>query len=169
MDEVRFQQHGSRCRMWIPPENKDPIVLHHPTRRSVGYFGAVRVRDGKFFFRRETDKFNAVTFWAFLRELRPICCAGDRRVVLIADNAKYHHAKLHKDWRQDCKDSFSLEFLPPYSPQLNPIERLWKLVRRLCLHNRYFPELEMIVQSVERHFGLWRDGDDTLRRLCAIT
>ena len=155
--------------MWIPPENKDPIVLHHPTRRSVGYFGAVRVRDGKFFFRRETDKFNAVTFWAFLRELRPICCAGDRRVVLIADNAKYHHAKLHKDWRQDCKDSFSLEFLPPYSPQLNPIERLWKLVRRLCLHNRYFPELEMIVQSVERHFGLWRDGDDTLRRLCAIT
>jgi len=33
----------------------------HPTRRSVGYFGAVRLRDGKFFFHRETDKFNGAT------------------------------------------------------------------------------------------------------------
>src|ERR1035438_8821615 len=41
--------------MWVPPETKDPILLHHPTRRSVGYFGAVRLRDGKFWFRRETD------------------------------------------------------------------------------------------------------------------
>ena len=57
-DEVHFQQHGSRCRMWVPPETKDPVLLHHPTRRSVGYFGAVRLRDGKFQFSRETGKFN---------------------------------------------------------------------------------------------------------------
>ena len=52
-DEVHFQQHGSRCQMWIPPETKDPVLLHAPTRRSVGYFGAVRLRDGRFQFRRE--------------------------------------------------------------------------------------------------------------------
>lgn len=48
---------------------------------------------------------------------------------------------------------------------------LWdgKLTRKLCLHNRYFPELEMIVQSVERNLCLWRGGDDTLRRSCATT
>ena len=56
LDEVHFQQHGSCCRMWVPPEIKDPVLLHHPTRKSVGYFGAVRVRDGKFFLRRETGK-----------------------------------------------------------------------------------------------------------------
>ena len=32
IDEVHFQQHGSRCRMWIPPETKKPILLRHPTR-----------------------------------------------------------------------------------------------------------------------------------------
>src|SRR6184192_635303 len=69
-DEVHFQQHGSRCRMWVPPETKDPVLLHHPTRRSVGYFGAVRLRDGKFRFSRETGKFNAMTFFAFLKMLR---------------------------------------------------------------------------------------------------
>src|SRR5216683_2886013 len=53
-DEVYFQQHGSRCRTWIPPEIKDPVLLHHaPTRKSVGYFGGVRLRDGRFVFRLE--------------------------------------------------------------------------------------------------------------------
>jgi len=32
LDEVHFQQQGSRCRMWVPPETKDPIVYHHPTQ-----------------------------------------------------------------------------------------------------------------------------------------
>ena len=58
-DEVHFQQHGSRCRMWIPPEVKDPVLFHEPTRKSVGYFGAVRLRDGKFVRRREEKMFNA--------------------------------------------------------------------------------------------------------------
>ena len=84
MDEVHFQQHGSRCRMWVPPETKDPVLLHHPTRKSVGYFGAVRVRDGKFFFRRETGKFNAVTCWEFLKDLHAISTRAPRRVVVIA-------------------------------------------------------------------------------------
>src|SRR5438067_1748262 len=35
LDEVHFQQQGSRCRMWVPPETKDPIIYHHPTRKSI--------------------------------------------------------------------------------------------------------------------------------------
>ena len=66
LDEVHFQQHGSRCRMWIPPETKDPILLHHPTRKSVGYFGAVRLRDGKLVTREELTVFDALTCFAFL-------------------------------------------------------------------------------------------------------
>jgi len=42
--------------MWIPPEEKNPILLHHPTRKSVGYFGTVRLRDGKFVYQREMMK-----------------------------------------------------------------------------------------------------------------
>jgi len=69
-DEVHFQQHGSRCRMWIPPEIKDPVLLHAPARQRVGYFGAVRLRDGRFVFRSETGKFNGTSFFRFLRQLR---------------------------------------------------------------------------------------------------
>ncbi len=55
------------------------------------------------------------------------------------------------------------------SPELNPIERIWKLVRRLSTHNRYFPELEDVMKAIEHTFSQWRRGNETLRKLCAIT
>ena len=82
--------------MWIPPEDKDPVLLHHPTRKSLGYFGAVRIRDGKFVYKREEEKFNAQTFWDFMKYLRVVSSRSGRRVVVITDNVRYHHARLHK-------------------------------------------------------------------------
>jgi transposase len=169
MDEVHFQQHGSRCRMWIPPEVKDPVLLHSPTRKSVKYFGAVRLRDGRLVYRREAGSFDAATCHAFLRQLRDATRRGRRKVVVIADNAAYHHARLHRSWRAAHAKSFGIYFLPPYSPQLNPIERVWKPTRRRCLHNRYFSQLDAVTDAVECLFADWSSGNHTLRRLCAIS
>jgi len=135
--------------MWIPPEVKDPVLLHHPTRKSTGCFGAVRLRDGKFTFAQEPQRFDAQTTWSFLQQVRQVSRRAGRRVVLIIDNAKYHHATLHAQWRQAQQPDFELAFLPPYSPDLNPIERVWKLTRRWCLHNRYFATLTTVVSAVE--------------------
>ena len=168
IDEVHFQQHGSRARMWVPPEVDDPVVLHHPTRKSVGYFGAVRLRDGKFIFEREDHCFDAMTTWNFLGQLRQCSRRAGRRVVVITDNAKYHHARLHADWRAEQEPDFVLSYLPPYSPDLNPIERVWKLTRRLCLHNRYFPTLAAVVAGVESQFAYWKQPNEALRKLCTV-
>ena len=86
MDEVHFQQYGSRCRMWVPPEVKDPVLQHHPTRKSVGYFGAVRLRDGKFIFARELNRVDEVSTWNFLRLLQRRSLNSRRRVIVITDN-----------------------------------------------------------------------------------
>jgi transposase len=167
-DEVHFQQHGSRCRMWIPPEVRDPVLLHAPTRKSVGYFGAVRLRDGRFVFRRETGKFNGSSFLQFLQQLHRTSRRNGRRVVVIVDNAPYHHSRLHKPWREMQVQRFALHFLPAYSPELNPIERVWKFTRRRCLHNRYFEHLRTIILSGEQEFDRWKVRNQILRRLCAI-
>ena len=45
-----------------------------------------------------------------------------------------------------------LLFLPPYSPNLNLIERLWKLVRSKCLRNRYFPTFEDFREALDMFF-----------------
>jgi len=154
--------------MWVPPECKDPAVLHHATKKSIGYFGAIRLRDGMFTYRREENVFNAETFWYFMKKIRQISCHAGRRVLVLSDNARYHHAKLHADWRHRCSHTFSLLFLPPYSPELNPIERVWKLTRRLPTHNRYFEHLEQVADAVEITFADWRKPNAVLRKLCAI-
>jgi transposase len=169
-DEVHFQQHGSRCRMWIPPEIKDPVLLHAPTRKSVGYFGAVRLRDGRFVFRLETGKFNGPSFLQFLQQLRSASCGTRRR-------GHGHHRQRplspppdsRLPWREKHAHRLALDFFPPYSPELNPIERVWKLTRRRCLHNRYFENLKDIITAVEAEFANWTTRNDVLRRLCAIT
>lgn len=168
LDEVHFQQYGSRCRMWIPPEIKNPVLRHFPGRKSVGYFGAVRLKDGLFMYQREPDKFNAKSFHDYMNLLLDKGYSTGRKMILITDNARYHHAKLHNEWREEHANRFLLDFLPPYSPDLNPVERVWKLLRRNCLHNRYFHTLKEIEMAVESQFLNWAHGSETLRRLCAI-
>ena len=119
-DEVHFQQHGSRCRMWIPPEIKDPVLLHAPTRKSVGYFGAVRLRDGRFVFRQETGKFNGPSFLQFLQQLRSASRGTGRRVVVITDNARYHHSRLHRPWRDQHAPHFAWTSCPLTVPNSTP-------------------------------------------------
>ncbi len=169
LDEVIFKQHGSTCRMWIAPEDHNPVILHAPTRKGIGYFGVVRIRDGKFIYMREPVVFNAISFLKFLKFLRKITGRTKKKIVIIIDNARYHHAVLHKEWRMERKDRFELLYIPPYSPELNPIERVWKLTRKMCTHNRYFPKLDDIITSVEKQFDEWRPGSEVLRRLCAIS
>ena len=67
----------------------------------------------------------------------------------------------------DSGNRFALDFLPPYSPELNLIELVWKLTRRSCLHNRYFGQLSELIEDVENQFNQWHKGNATLRRLCA--
>jgi len=118
---------------------------------------------------REPDKFNAQSFHNFMKKLLAVGSTEGRKMALITDNAKYHHAKLHREWREEHADRFVLYFLPPYSPDLNPVELVWKLVRRICLHNRYFHTLKEIEDVVENQFLEWAPSSDTLRKLCAIT
>jgi transposase len=154
--------------MWIPWEDDDPVVWHYPGRKSVGYFGAVRLRDGSGLFRKEAGMFDGMTFWNFLQPLRWFSGQSGRRVIVITDNAKYHHAKLHQEWRQQQAPGFILDYLPPYSPELNPIERVWKRTRRNCVHNVFFSKLQNLVEKVDEQFLKWSEPNDELARLCTI-
>src|SRR5208337_1824729 len=92
-----------------------------------------------------------------------------RRMVVILDNARYHHACLLKPFRRQHRHVLRLDHLPPYSPELNPIERVWKLTRRLCTHNQYFPELKDLLDAVSQQMAAWQKPNSVLHRLCGIT
>jgi len=65
-------------------------------------------------------------------------------------------------------DHFALQFLSAYSSELNPIERIWKLIRRRSLSNRYFPTLQDVTLAVAPLLRIWPRSNSTLQRLCAI-
>jgi transposase len=91
-----------------------------------------------------------------------------RRIVAILDNAKYHHARILQPWLKKNRKALNLLFLPPYSPDLNPIERVWKLTRRLATHNRFFLSLDDVVNAVSERFDIWSKNNTQLKQLCAI-
>jgi len=167
LDECHFQQHGSRCVMWIPPEEIDPVVLHAPTRKSVALFGAVNLKGGQM-ISHFSDLFEAQSFLAFLKCLVRRRSPG-KRMVVLTDNASYHHAAVLADWLGAHRAVLELLYLPPYSPDLNPIERVWKLLRRLCTHNEYFPELQHLQNALTTQLIQWWKPNEDLRRLCCIT
>jgi transposase len=146
--------------MWVPPEQKDPVLLHAPTRKSVALFGAVNLRSGTL-VSMFASPFNAESFGAFLRELARYR-DGRRRNVVILDNAGYHTM-------EQCPAELTLNYLPPYSPELNPIERVWKLLKRLRVHNQYFETLDDLLNEVTEQLTIWARPNDALRRLCCIT
>lgn len=167
MDECHFQQHGSRLAAWFPKDEKDPIVRHAPTRKKVGIIGAVKAANGTL-VACEEDKFNAQTIEAFFSELVKHREFG-KTMVVVLDNARFHHAKALSRWLEKHSENFSLGFLPPYSPELNHIERVWKLLRRLCTHNQYFEQLEDLRQAVFSKIIEWASPNENLAQLCAIT
>lgn len=153
--------------MWVPPEDVDPVLLHAPTRKSIGIFGAVSNVNGRLATQLTNKKFDATTFLLFLKQLLRHRRKGQLMIVIV-DNARWHHAKVLQPWLEEYRDLIRLDFLPPYSPDLNPVERVWKLTRRLCTHNRYFQELDDLIEVVSTQFKSWRKPNETLYRLCAF-
>jgi transposase len=132
--------------MWVPPEIKDPVLLHTPTRQSVACFGAVRLLTGTV-IRSRCATFNAVTFETFLKTpLRHR--SRDTRMVLVLDNARDHHAGLRNPWLRKYRAALTLLFLPADSPQLAPVERVWKVARSLATHNRFFATSDDVLTAV---------------------
>jgi transposase len=152
--------------MWVPPEDKDPILLHAPTRKSVALFGAVNLRNGQL-VHMLAPTFDAITFTTFLLLLQTHQ-SKNRDMTIILDNARYHHSSISRVLPESLGIHMRLEFLPPYSPELNPIERVWKLTRRLCTHNRYFHDLDELTKVVSRQLSLWGKPNDILAKLCCI-
>jgi transposase len=73
------------------------------------------------------------------------------KVYLILDNAKYHHARLVKNWILN-HPRFNLLYLPAYSPNLNLIERLWRFFHQKVTNNRYFETFKEFRQETLNFF-----------------
>lgn len=152
--------------MWVPPEIKNPIVFQEPNHKKKSLFGSVNIHDGRFVY-NFSPIFNAETFLEHLKQIIQFK-VKNKKILLILDNARYHHAILIQSWLEENIRKIELLFLPPYSPELNPTELIWKETRYSGTHNRYFPTLESLSDVLKSKFCQWALPNDELGSLCAL-
>lgn len=146
-----------------------PQIKSPSGREKMSVFGALS-ENGQFVF-EQSQVFNTVTFQQFLQKLisTPVTgktVTGERKkILLVLDNAKYHHAKALQPWLESVSDLLELCFLPPYSPDINIIERLWKKTRREVTHNRYFEKLESIRYDLSMYWNRFTQPNEILTTL----
>jgi transposase len=74
------------------------------------------------------------------------------KIHIILDNARYYYSSVVKNWLKTKGKKIKLHFLPPYSPNLNVIERLWKFFKKKILYNKYYEKFEHFVSSCKNFF-----------------
>lgn len=102
-------------------------------QKRLHFVGALKLGEMKSIV-REYETIDANSMIRFFKDLESEAAQGIIHVIL--DNAAAHRSRKVKDYLNNSR--IKLHFLPPYSPNLNPIERLWKFFREKTLYNRYF-------------------------------
>lgn len=167
-DECHFKLTLTIIRAWFLkgsfPEIKSPT-----DRFKMSVFGALGM-NGQLIL-DQSDIFNAVTFQKFLEKIVFESTVGvnnngrKRKILVVLDNARYHHAKIIQPWLEEMKDVIELFFLPPYSPDLNAIEMLWKKTRRAVTHNRFFESLDNLKYDLKMYWNQFTSINEELKSL----
>ena len=109
-------QHGRS----YSPKGKTPVIRLSAKRSSINMISTV-TNQGKVRFMLYQTSMNTDVFIKFLKQLIK---DADKKILLILDNLRVHHAKIVTEWLEKHKDEIEVFFLPPYCPELNPDEYL---------------------------------------------
>jgi len=111
---------------------------------------------------RQSDVVNEDVIFSMLRAIRK-GKAPEGKIYLVMDNARYNKSK--KVQAVAKKLNISLEYIPPYSPNLNLIERLWRFFREKVLSLRVYENLDIFSKTCSIFFRGIRKYRDDLERL----
>jgi len=120
--------------MWMPRGERVevPVPLNN---HKVPIYGALNYRTNHVSYHVGYGK-NAAEFVGFLAQLA-VEYHG-RACILVLDNASYHTAMVVLKYLEELSSTFEVIWLPPYSPELNVIEHIWKYVKSASLANYDF-------------------------------
>ena len=109
-------------------------------------------------------KFNGENYVKFLQK---IIKETSSKVILVEDGAPYHGSQVVKDFVSDNSKKLYIERLPSFSPDFNPIEKLWKNTKRDATHCKYFETFEKLRESVVTAFEDYLH--DASKIICVMT
>jgi transposase len=172
-DEVHYQVQTSVTTKWALKGSK-PKVMSKPGKQSVAYSGYLIPDTGELIVNKP-GWFNYETVIQSFRDfIAAVPSKNDGKYCMVLDNAPWHKKAIRLIWTeelpeyQDIREKMTYLNLPPYSPDLNPIEQVWRITRREMTHNRYYPNIESLETALDEYYSIFRKPNAKLSALCSF-
>ena len=159
-DEARFGQKSTLTKVWARKGSR-PTMMNQSEYGNIHVVAAACPETGQ---AEATcaSKLNSGTMSEFLTQLGQRI-SSDKHVFLILDRASYHRSKSLK-----IPSNVKIVHLPPYSPELNPIENLWHYLRSHCWSNRIYKDAKALYQAAEDGWNSVCLKPGKVKTICAV-
>jgi transposase len=169
-DEMEIHRHPALTRMWAPVGIQPEIPAPGKNEKKVVY-GGVDYRTGRLTYTLADTKCGS-SFLAFLVAL--LLAYAGKKIRLVCDNGRFHTTKAVQAFLEEHREQIEVYWLPPYSPSLNLIERLWGHLKRTVLANVLYATLDDLVAAFRKgvrrltgkreRMGFMFDHDDRVQK-----
>lgn len=160
-DQSRIGQQGSLTRTWAKKGTR-PRAVKQQEFLSIYIYGAVCPKEN-YGASVILPYFTTVGMNIFLEELSKKIPAG-RHCVLVLDNASIHKSKYLV-----VPNNITVIFLPPYSPELNPMERAWLYIKQNWLSNSFFEDYDALLNKCCDAWNLFVEEENRINTLCSYS
>ncbi|MBM4457458.1 MAG: IS630 family transposase [Chloroflexi bacterium] len=160
-DAVHFKHNAEAGYAWSL-KGEPYLIPANSGRQRYNVFGAycVQTQEGVFLLTEANiDQDKLVEFLPLLRTQHP----GPGKLYLLLDNARYNYTQAVS--AEARRQGIQLDYLPPYSPNLNPIERLWKFARKEFFKDKYRETFAIFRSQLDDFFAHLDQYRDRLRSL----
>lgn len=141
-------QHQTRLAYgWIIKGERKTIATTGRQYR-FNVMGAICLSDHSVIY-QQSDKVNELSIQSFLTKLRKQH-PNNKKMHIIWDNAGYHRSAVVQSYAKSLR--IEIHYLPPYSPNLNPVERLWKLMHEQVTYNQYYETFKDFTGAIKHFF-----------------
>lgn len=140
---MEIHRHPALTKMWAPVAQQPEVPAPGKNEKRVVY-GGVDYKTGKLTYTLAGTKCGAA-FLVFLMAL--VKRYVGKKIILVCDNGRFHHTKAVEAWLAAHRNQITVYWLPPYSPSLNLIERLWGHLKRTVLANVLYENLDDLVAA----------------------
>jgi transposase len=163
-DEASFPQWGTRTDTWAR-RGQQPKVKTCGKRKGDKVFGLIDYCTGHFFYQGQDGRRNSAAYITFLTR---VLAQTTHPIILMQDGAKYHTSAETKAFFAQQTARLQVVQLPTYSPDDNPIEKLWQKSKQQETHLHSFPTFEALTEKVEQALLKFPDAPAEILALCSL-
>lgn len=163
-DEASFPQWGTLSYTWAR-RGHQPVVKTSGKRKGDKVFGLIDYFTGRFWYQGQEGRLNSDAYSAFLTR---VLAQTQQPLVLIQDGAKYHTSAAMQRFFAAHTERLTVFQLPSDSPDDNPIEQLWKKVKKAGTPLHYFSTFDALTAQVDQALLKFAHTPAEILALCSL-